>query len=81
MNELHGDEHIKMVEGMTKHQEFAVNHYLQEYNEESTFDEILNDLLNDNDTVPFEIYDASLSWEEIADSIEQMAADLEHTFK
>ena len=78
---IHGDEHIKLIEGMTIYEQFAVNHYLQEYDEEGSFEEILRDLMNDNDTVPFEIYDASLSWEEIADSIIQMASDLEKTFK
>ena len=74
----HGDEHITMTEGMTKHELFAVNHYLQEYDQDASFEQVLNDLMNDNDaSVPFEIYDASLSWEEIADSIIQMAADLE----
>ncbi len=82
MNELyHGDEHITITEGMTKYELFAVNHYLQEYDEDASFEQILNDLLNDANTVPFEIYDASLSWEEIADSIIQMASDLEGAFK
>lgn len=74
---IHGDEHIQMVDGMTKYQLFAVNHYLQEYDEDATFKQVLHGLLTDQHTVPFEIYDASLSWEEIADSIIQMAEDLE----
>lgn len=63
---------------MNKYQQFAVNHYLQEYDEEGTFDKVIEDLLHNMDgSIPFEIYDASLSWEEIADSIIQMASDLE----
>ena len=80
--DFHGDEHIMMTEGMTKYELFAVNHYLQEYDQDASFEQVLNDLMNDNDaSVPFEIYDASLSWEEIADSIIQMASDLEGIFK
>lgn len=75
---IHGDEHIQMIDGLTKYQLFAVNHYLQEYDQDATFEQVLAELVNTIDgSVPFEIYDASLSWEEIADSIIQMAADLE----
>ena len=67
---------------MNKYQRFAVNHYLQEYDQEATFEKVIEDLLHNTDeSIPFEIYDASLSWEEIADSIAQMAADLETCLK
>ncbi len=63
---------------MNKYQRFAINHYLQEYDQEATFDKVIEDLLhNTGQSVPFEIYNASLSWEEIADEIIQMEADLE----
>lgn len=66
---------------MNKYQQFAVNHYLSGYEEDSTYDDILHALRVGNtdavDIKPF--YDSieGLSLEEIADDIEQMAFDLE----
>jgi hypothetical protein len=63
---------------MNKYQQFAVNHYLQKYNPDMNFDTIIETLLNDwDDVIPFDIYESNLSLEEIADSIVQMASDLE----
>jgi hypothetical protein len=81
-DQLHGDEHIKMIEPMTKYQLFAVNHYLQEFDNDMSFEEVLHALLEDmNDAIPYDIYEASLTLDEIADSIVQMAEDLEERFK
>jgi hypothetical protein len=82
MNELHGDEHIKMVDGLTKHQLFALNHYLQAYDQDMSFDDIVQDLFGYHDnSVPYDIYSNNLSSDEIANCIYEMAEDLEDTFK
>lgn len=66
---------------MNKYQQFAVNHYLDGYMEDMTFEEVLSALYaGDMEAVTLnEIYESAvgLSFEEIADEIYQMAADLE----
>lgn len=79
---IHGDEHIKLIEGMTKYQLFAVNHYLARCNDELSFEEVLAAAQADDYTqmMPNEAYH-HLTLEEIADDIYQMASDLEDEFK
>ena len=66
---------------MNKYQQFAVNHYLSDYEEGLDFQEILSALYGcDMELVTVcELYDSilSLSYEEIADDMYQMAQDLE----
>jgi len=63
---------------MNKYQRFAVNHYLQDYDRDMNFNDLTDSLFQEwNEAIPFEIYESSLSMEEIADNIIQMASDLE----
>ena len=63
---------------MNKYEKFAVNHYLSFYEEDMTFDDILNAAQSEDELAltKSEAY-SHLTLEEIADDIYQMAADLE----
>jgi Fe2+ or Zn2+ uptake regulation protein len=66
---------------MNKYQRFAVNHYLVDYDDSLSFEDIVSALQNDDIELitVSELYDSviGLSYEEIADNMYQMAADLE----
>ena len=66
---------------MNDYQQFAVNHYLSQFNDEFTFQDILDALHSGwtNCVVVNEAY-KHLSKEELADDIDQMAYSLEQTF-
>ena len=66
---------------MNNYQQFAVNHYLSQFNNEFTFQDVLDALHSGwkNCVVVNEAY-KHLSSEELADDIDQMAYTLEQTF-
>ena len=65
---------------MNKYQRFALNHYLAEYPQELTFEQVL-ELLEAGDGKalvwqPFECLDKA----QVAECIDNMTAELEHSF-
>ena len=66
---------------MNNYQQFAVNHYLSQFNDEFTFQDVLDALHAGwkNCVTVNEAY-KHLSPEELADDIDQMAYTLEQTF-
>ena len=66
---------------MNNYQQFAVNHYLSQFNDEFTFQDILDALHAgwQNCVTVNEAY-KHLNSEELADDIDQMAYTLEQTF-
>jgi hypothetical protein len=66
---------------MNNYQQFAVNHYLSQFNDEFTFQDVLDALHSGwkNCVTVNEAY-KHLSSEELADDIDQMAYTLEQTF-
>lgn len=66
---------------MNNYQQFAVNHYLSKFNNEFDFQDVLSALYSKWPNC-IEVNEAykHLSFEELADDIDQMAYSLEQTF-